>query len=93
MSNVVHAWKAETDEDQAEWSMCAVEGLHVVEEALADVVCQLQHARLPDEAVEQRTRTQADDDEPSAGDVVEVPDENPVALARAMQQKRHGGAS
>jgi len=45
-----------------------------------------------DSAIRPERGQNADDDEPSAGDVVEADDTDPVALAKSMQQRRHGGS-
>lgn len=104
---VVHLWHATDAGERTKVSMQLIEGLVSLEGQIANALADLEEARLDDKSIRlltrfapddkstvTETRPAGDDDEP-ASDVhaSESPenDSDPVALARSMQQRRHGG--
>jgi hypothetical protein len=86
MGQIIEAWSLREDEGAAaEILMSALSELRCAS-------CYIEPEKPNDSGVIPTARKTSDDtDEPSVGDVFEA--EDPVALAKAMQRKRHGGAT
>jgi hypothetical protein len=97
MSNIVRAWSSDDDAGQNEWTMAAMHGLVSLEESIENAIADLHEAGLDDAGIRSLIDI-AKEAGPSpltkarqkASGAVEADD--PVALARAMQQRRHGAS-